>query len=79
MVLGRSIVNQHDNTDGFQVSHDNRGATPIVESCKVCRNQNRKQRKTRKNCLVCDINLYAIISHYPKPHVVLVKINENIS
>lgn len=44
MVLGRRIVTQPETF----ADHYSRGATPIVRSCYVCRNQKRKQRKTRK-------------------------------
>lgn len=62
MVLGRRIVTQPKAADGPQIPHDNRGANPIVGSCKVCQDQKRKQRKTRKSCVVreqpvCDEHL----------------------
>lgn len=36
-----------------QVPHGSRGATPIVGSCYICRDQKWKQRETRKSCVVC--------------------------
>ena len=53
MVLGRRIVTPRENAAIARALHGSRGATPIVGSCCVCRDQKRKQRKTRKSCVIC--------------------------
>ncbi|CAM1305334.1 Uncharacterised protein g4008 [Pycnogonum litorale] len=53
MVLGRHIVILPETAIRPHLPHGSRGATPIVGSCYVCRDQKRKQRKTRENCVVC--------------------------
>ena len=53
MVLGRRIVAPPDNAVVARAPHGNRGSTPIVGSCCVCRDQMRKHRKTRKSPVVC--------------------------
>ena len=53
MVLGRRIVTASEAVAGPQVRHGSRGASPVVGSCYVCRDLKRKQRKTRKSCVVC--------------------------
>lgn len=53
MVLGRRIVIASETATGPQVPHGSRGAPPVVGSCYVCRDLKRKQRKTRKFCVVC--------------------------
>lgn len=52
MVLGRRILTQPKVADGPQIPHESHGATPIVGSCKVCRDQKKKQRKTKKSSVV---------------------------
>lgn len=69
-------MDQRDSTSGLQVPYGNRKATPIVETCKVCRDQNRKQRKSRKSRVN---HLYAMSVHYPKQHALFAKMNEKIS
>ena len=49
MVLGRRIVAPPENAVVARAPHGNRGSTPIVGSCCVCRDQMRKQHKTRKS------------------------------
>ena len=53
MVLGRRIVTSRENAAVDRAPHGSRGPTPIVGSCCVCRDQKRKQRKTRKSCVIC--------------------------
>ncbi|CAM1324636.1 Uncharacterised protein r2_g3341 [Pycnogonum litorale] len=53
MVLGRRIVTLPEAAGRPHLPHGSRGATPIVGTCYVCRDQKRKQRKTRENCVVC--------------------------
>ena len=53
MVLGRTIVAPTENAVVIGAPHGSRGSTPIVGSCCVCRDQMRKQRTTRKSCVVC--------------------------
>ena len=53
MVLGRRIVTSRENAAVARAPHGSRGPTPIVGSCCVCRDQKRKQRKTRKSCVIC--------------------------
>ena len=52
MVLGRQIVTSRENAAVAHAPHGSRGPTPIVGSCCVCRDQKRKQRKTRKSCVI---------------------------
>ena len=53
MVLGRRIVTSRENAAVARAAHGSRGPTRIVGSCCVCRDQKRKQRKTRKSCVIC--------------------------
>ena len=53
MVLGRQIVTSRKNVAFARAPHGSRGPTPIVGSCCVCRDQKRKQRKTRNSCVIC--------------------------
>ena len=53
MVPERRIVAKPENAVVTRAPHGSRGSTPIVSSCCVCRDQMRKQRKTRKSCVVC--------------------------
>ncbi|CAK8687562.1 unnamed protein product [Clavelina lepadiformis] len=54
MVLGRPIATSPEGAEANpKEPHGNRGATPIVGSCYVCRDQKRKRRKTRKGCVAC--------------------------
>ena len=53
MVLGRQIEKSRENAAVARAPHGSRGPTPIVGSCCVCRDQKRKQRKTRKSCVIC--------------------------
>ena len=52
MMLGRRIVALPENAVVARAPHGSRELTPIVGSCCVCRDQMRKQRKTRKSCVV---------------------------
>ncbi|XP_069585014.1 piggyBac transposable element-derived protein 4-like [Ranitomeya imitator] len=53
MVLGRCIVVASQPAAGPKIPHGSRGPSPVVGSCYVCRDLRRKQRKTRKSCVVC--------------------------
>ena len=53
MVLGRQIVTSLENAAVARAPHGSRRPTPIVGSCCVCQDQRRKQRKTRKSCVIC--------------------------
>ena len=53
MVLGRQIVTSPENAAVAHARHGSRGPTPIVGNCCVCQDQKRKQRKTRKNGVIC--------------------------
>lgn len=53
IVHGRRIMTLLEAASTHQVPHGSRGATPIVGSCYICRDQKRKQRKTLKSCVVC--------------------------
>ena len=53
MVPGRRIVTSRENVAVARAPHGSRGPTQIVGSCCVCRDQKRKQRKTRKICVIC--------------------------
>ena len=53
MVLGQRIVAPREKVTFARAPHGSRGPTPTVGSCCVCRDQKRKQRKTRKSCVVC--------------------------
>lgn len=54
MVVGRPIATPPEGAEANpKEPHGNRGATPIVGSCYVCRDQKRKRRKTRKGCVAC--------------------------
>ena len=54
MVLGRHTATPPEGTaTNPKEPHGSRGATPIVGSCYVCRDQKRKRRKTRKSCVAC--------------------------
>lgn len=53
MVLGRSIAAVPSQEAGFKVPYGRRGASPVVGSCYVCTTEKRKQRKTRKSCMIC--------------------------
>ena len=53
MVLGRQIVTSRENAAVARAPHGSRGPSPIVGSCCACRNQRKKQRKTRKSCVIC--------------------------
>ncbi|CAK8697887.1 unnamed protein product [Clavelina lepadiformis] len=49
-LVGEEIMSDGDAEPSI---YGNRGATPIVGSCYVCRDQKRKRRKTRKGCVAC--------------------------
>ena len=53
MVLGRRIVTPRENAAVARAPHGSHEPTSIVGSCCVCQDQKRKQRKTRKSCVVC--------------------------
>ena len=53
MVLAQQIVTPRENAAVAGAPRGDRGLTPIVGSCCVCPDQKRKQRKTRKSCVVC--------------------------
>ena len=53
MVFGRQIVMPQENTAVACAPHGSRGPTTIVGSFCVYRDQKRKQRETRKTCVVC--------------------------
>ena len=53
MMFGRQNVTPQENTAVARAPHGSGGPTTIVGSCCVCRDQKRKQRKTRKSCVVC--------------------------
>jgi len=48
MVIERQIVSPHEAAAASTMHRGSHGSTPIIGSCYFCRNQNRKQRKTRK-------------------------------
>ena len=53
MVLGRQIVTSRKNAAVTRAPHGSHGPASIVGSCCICRDQKRKQRKTRKSCVIC--------------------------
>ena len=53
MELGRRIVALPENAIVTRALHGIRGSTPIVGACCICQDRMRKQRKTRKSCVVC--------------------------
>ena len=53
MVLERQIVTSQENADVTRAPHGSRGPTRIIGGCCICRDQKRKQRKTRKSRLTC--------------------------
>ena len=53
MVFRQQIVTPQENTAVACAPHGSRGPTTIVGSCCVYRDQKRKQRETRKTCVVC--------------------------
>ena len=48
MVLGRRLVAPPEAVASLRLLHAYRGATPIVVSCYICRDQMQKQKKTTK-------------------------------
>ena len=53
MVLERRIVLPQKAATTSTEHRGSRDSTPIVGSCYFCRDQNCKQRKTRKSCVAC--------------------------
>jgi hypothetical protein len=66
MMLRRRIATQPKVAGDLQITVGSRGTTPIVGNCKFCQDQKRKQRKTRKSCVVCE---QPVCNEYSSPKI----------